>query len=394
MLERVQPPPGHGHRLVGQPQRGPVPPGLEVGLQLGHHLGLGHDHRLVLGRQGLGLGLGGPQLLTQSGAFRLEGGDDIGIGRRVKGLEQRALPLAQHPGQAPGPLHHAPGPGQGGGQIRLPLGGHLVGGPLGVGVELAEQLAEPLLDGPLFDLHPGPLGVPGVQRGQLRAGQVEPHGAQLVGQAGMGARRGGLALEGPDLTFDFPDQVEQPLQVLLGGGQPPLGPLPSSSVLEDTGRLLDDGSPVLGARLQNGVEVALADDDVLLPAHAGVRQQLLDVEEPAGSAVDGVLAVTRPEEGPGDGDLGQVGGQLAGAVVDGEGDLGPPESRPTGRAHEDDVLHLGRAHRAGALGPEHPGHRVHHVRLPAAVRTHHDGDPGLEFEHRGIGEGLETFERK
>ena len=53
-----------------------------------------------------------------------------------------------------------------------------------------------------------------------------------------------------------------------------------------------------------------------------------------------------------------------------------------------------RAHRAGALGAEHPGHGVDDVGLAAAVGTDHHGDPGLEFEHGRVGEGLETLERE
>ena len=38
---------------------------------------------------------------------------------------------------------------------------------------------------------------------------------------------------------------------------------------------------VLGAGVEHGVDLALADDDVLLAADAGVGEQLLDVEQPA-----------------------------------------------------------------------------------------------------------------
>ena len=88
-----------------------------------------------------------------------------------------------------------------------------------------------------------------------------------------------------------------------------------------------------------------------------VAQQLLDVEQPARGAVDGVLAVTRAEEGPGDRHLGHVHRQLARAVVDGEGDLGPPERRPADGAGEDDVLHLLRAQRARGPGRRAPRSR-------------------------------------
>ena len=62
-------------------------------------------------------------------------------------------------------------------------------------------------------------------------------------------------------------------------------------VLEDAGGLLDDQPPVLGPGVEHGVDLALDDDHVLLAADAGVGQQLLDVEQPARHAVDGVLAV-------------------------------------------------------------------------------------------------------
>ena len=48
-----------------------------------------------------------------------------------------------------------------------------------------------------------------------------------------------------------------------------------------------------GAGVEDGVDLALGDDHVLLAADAGVGQQLLDVEQPARHAVDGVLAVAR-----------------------------------------------------------------------------------------------------
>ena len=110
----------------------------------------------------------------------------------------------------------------------------------------------------------------------------------------------GLALEGADLAAHLAHQVAQALEVLRRGGQPALGPLASPTVLQHPGRLLDDGPAVLGTGVEHGVELALADDHVLLAADTRVAQQLLDVEQPAGGAVDGVLAVARAEERPGD----------------------------------------------------------------------------------------------
>ena len=229
------------------------------------------------------------------------------------------------------------------------------------------------------------------QLGLLGAGEIPPHRQQLGGHAVVRAGRRRLPLQRSDLAPHLAHQVAQALEVLGRAGQPALGPLPPAPVLQHAGCLLNDGPPVLGPGVQHGVELALADDHVLLAPHARVAQQLLDVEQPAGRPVDGVLAVARAEERPGDGDLGQVDGQLARRVVDGERDLGPAQLRARGRPGENDVLHFRRAQRAGALGAEHPGHGVDHVGLPAPVGAHDHGDPGLEFEHRRVGEGLETL---
>ena len=62
---------------------------------------------------------------------------------------------------------------------------------------------------------------------------------------------------------------------------------------------------------------------MLLATDAGIRQQLLDVEQAAGHLIDGIFRITGPEQGPGDGDLGEVDRQQPRAVVDGGLDLGP-----------------------------------------------------------------------
>ena len=118
------------------------------------------------------------------------------------------------------------------------------------------------------------------------------------------------------------------------------------AVLEDAGRLLDEAAAVLGRGGEDLVELALADDDVHLAADAGVGQQLLDVEQPARVAVDGVLGPAVAEHRPRDRDLGVVDRQRAVVVVDREQHLGPAERRAAGGAGEDDVLHLAAAQRS------------------------------------------------
>ena len=272
------------------------------------------------------------------------------------------------------------------GQVLLPAGGQLGrgGGGLGLqelegGVELAFLVAaDPHVGGG------GPVALGELR--QLGAGQETADGHELGDDGGVRAGRRGLTFEGADLAAHLADQIAQALQVLGRAGQAALGPLPSPAVLEDPGRLFDDGPAVLGAGVEHGVQLALADDHVLLAADARVREQVLDVEQPAGGAVDGVLAVARAEQRPGDGHLGQVDRELARGVVDGQRHLGPTERRSRRRPGEDDVLHLRRAEGSRSLGAQHPGDGVDHVGLAAAVGPDHHGDPRLELEHGGIGE--------
>ena len=103
------------------------------------------------------------------------------------------------------------------------------------------------------------------------------------------------------------------------------------AVLEDARGLLDEAAPLLGRRAQHRVELALADDDVHLAAEAGVRQQVLDVEQPAALPVDRVLGPAVAEQRPGDRDLGVLDRQRAVGVVDGERHLGAAQRRAARR---------------------------------------------------------------
>ena len=164
--------------------------------------------------------------------------------------------------------------------------------------------------------------------------------------------------------------------------------------LQDPGRFLDDRPAVLGAGVEHRVELALADDHVLLAADARVGEQLLDVEQAARGAVDHVLRLTRAEQRAGDRDLGELDRQQPGGVVDRERHLGPAERRPVGGAGEDDVVHLAAAQRPRTLGAEHPRDGVDDVRLARAVRAHDDADARLELERGLVGEGLEALQRE
>ena len=120
-----------------------------------------------------------------------------------------------------------------------------------------------------------------LQAAELEAGHVDPQVGQLLDQRAVAAGGVGLALERSELAAHLAEQVLEAGEVALGGRQPALGLLLAAAVLQDAGRLLDDQPPVLGPGVEHGVDLALRDDHVLLPADAGVGQELLDVEEPA-----------------------------------------------------------------------------------------------------------------
>ena len=124
-----------------------------------------------------------------------------------------------------------------------------------------------------------------VERG-ARGHQVVGHQpglgvAQRRLDAGRAAGHLGLAAQRLELAADLGEQVVEAGEVALAGVELAERLLLALAVLEDARGLLDEPAPVLRRRVQDLVELALADDDVHLAADAGVREQLLDVEQPA-----------------------------------------------------------------------------------------------------------------
>ena len=227
---------------------------------------------------------------------------------------------------------------------------------------------------------------------ELAPGEVQADRLELGREPVVAARRVGLALERSQLPAHFAQQVGEAQQVAFGRLEPALGLLAALPEFQDARGLFDDRPPLLGARVQHGVELTLPDDHVLLAADTGVRQQLLDVEQAARRAVDHVLRVTGTEERAGDRHLGELDRQQPGGVVDRERHLRAPQCRTVCGAREDDVVHLGAAQRSRALGPEHPRDRVDHVRLAGPVGPDDDADTRLELEGGLVREGLEALQ--
>ncbi len=362
---------------------------------------LGRERVLGLGAPGHGVGerlpLPGQQLLQHP--FLLA--DLLGLALVVLGIAPAPLhrgvggvpvPLGGQPGQAAQPLAERGQPEVGllrGGQPRLGLGL----GRLQLRLALL-ALLQLLLHRPAAGQDGGLVGgltlQGGPQREHVVGEQAQPGVAEVGLDDGGPAGDLGLPAQRLELTAQLGDEVLDTVQVGLHGVQLPQRLLLALAVLQDAGGLLDERPAVLRAGVQHLVELALADDDVHLAADAGVRQQLLDVEQAAGVAVDGVLALAAPEHQAADRDLGVVDREGPVGVVDGERDLGAAQRGTRGGAGEDDVLHLAAAQGLGAVLAHDPGQGVDDVGLAGAVGADDGGDARLEAQGGRRGEGLET----
>ena len=204
-----------------------------------------------------------------------------------------------------------------------------------------------------------------------------------------------LALQRAELALDLRGEVGEPDEVLLGGVELAQGRRLALLELGDAGGLLEEHAPVLGVRVDDRADVALADDRVGLGVEPGVEEQLADVAQAAGVVVDEVLALARAVEPPGHADLGElvVGRrQLLPGQLDGQRDLGHAEGVAELAAREDQVLHLLAAQLLGALLAEHPADGVGDVALPAPVGADDGVDPGAEVHLGPVEEGLESLQ--
>jgi hypothetical protein len=109
-------------------------------------------------------------------------------------------------------------------------------------------------------------------------------------------------------------------------------------------------------------------------------KSLLDVLQPAGLAVEVILALAVAMHAAHDLDLVKIAAELFLALGQQQRDLADLRRLAALGALEDDVLHLAAAQGLGALLAEHPADRVGDVALAAAVGPDDGGDAGFEAE--------------
>src|SRR5690554_1225312 len=228
----------------------------------------------------------------------------------------------------------------------------------------------------------------GAQQRQLT---LEP--VLLVLELLIAAGRLRLAPEALELLVELLADVLQAPQVLLGAAHAVLGLPAALLVAGDAGGLLQGGAQLLGARLDQPRDHALADDRIGARAQAGAQEEVGDIATATLLAVEEVAGLRLPGDQALHRDLGVLGvgaAQAAVAVVEEQLDGGLSHRLAAGGAVEDDVGHRLAAQGLGGGLPHDPAHRVDDVGLAAAIGPDDGGHVALEGHRDRVDEGLEA----
>ncbi len=192
---------------------------------------------------------------------------------------------------------------------------------------------------------------------------------------------------------DLADDVLEPLQVVLGGLEPQLGLVAAGMQTGDAGGLFEHAPARLRLGRDELADLALAHHGRRAGAGRGVGEQQLHVARAHFAAVDAVGRARVALDAARDLELVVLvegGGRGAVGVVDVQHDLGGVARRAVAGAGEDDVVHVGGAHRLVRALAHHPAQRFDEVRLAAAVGPDDAGEAGLDQDVRRLDEGLEA----
>ncbi len=233
---------------------------------------------LCLGFQRHSLGLAVGQVGGQTGGVGLQRGDDRLVDEGAPLPVDASPALAEHCHQALGLLPQGLEAAEGSADIVATSAAEIRFGCQHRGVEVGEVAPQAVGLVGMLSARRGGFGESPLERGELSSREEHLQRPQLSYHIAVPACRIGLTLERTKLAAHFAQQVLEAGEVSLGGSESALGLLLPLAELEHARRLLEDEPAFLGAGVEDGVDLALAHDDVLLPADARVGQQLLDVE--------------------------------------------------------------------------------------------------------------------
>jgi hypothetical protein len=175
----------------------------------------------------------------------------------------------------------------------------------------------------------------------------------------------------------------------------------SALVLGDAGSLFDDGPAILRLGAEDLADTALLDDGVAFRPEAAAHENILDIAQARGVAVDQVFAFAGTEQPAGNGDvavfdLRTVDGYCARVTLridQRHGDSRQPHRFAIAGAAEDNIFHARAAQGFGGLLAQHPTDGIAQIGFTAAVRPN-DGrnSPAIETQFGPVAEGLEALQ--
>ena len=159
------------------------------------------------------------------------------------------------------------------------------------------------------------------QAGHFTAGEIQAQSTQFANNFFVTTCSFCLALQRAQLATHFANEVLHAKQVGFSGFKATLGFFLALAVLKNSCSFFDDGATVFCTRSKNCINLALADDDVLLTTNTGIGQEFLNIEQTTLNTIDGVLGVTVTEECARHRDLGEVKRQQTCRVVESQHDF-------------------------------------------------------------------------
>ena len=139
-------------------------------------------------------------------------------------------------------------------------------------------------------------------------------------------------------------------------------------------RLLKDLTALTALDRQDLIDLALADDGIALPAHAGIHKELVDVLQAHRLLIDIVFRLAAAVIAAGHRHLRLVAVENMLGIVDHQRHLCKAHGAALFRAAEDHVLHLGAAELAAVLLAHDPADGVGDVGFTAAVGADDGGN--------------------
>ena len=121
----------------------------------------------------------------------------------------------------------------------------------------------------------------------------------LLGELDGALRLAALARQAPDLRLHLGDEVLDALEVGRGFLQPALGAVLPVAIEPDARRLLEQRPALVGAVGEQQVDHLGLDHDAGVAAESGAAEQVLDVAQPDGRAVEQVVALAASGRGAG-----------------------------------------------------------------------------------------------